>query len=1237
MAEKPEEKKDEKREKKKEELEPGVVEAEISDEMKKAYIDYAMSVIVARALPAAEDGLKPVQRRILYAMDAMFLSHDKPTKKCARIVGDTMGKFHPHGDVAIYDALVRMAQNFSLRYPLVDGQGNFGCFTADTKVTLADGRNLSFSDLIKENQQGKRNFTFTIDENNQIKIAEIKNPRKTKENVEIMKITLDNREEIKCTLNHRFMLKDGGYKEAKDLASGDSLMPLYSRLSTKDDDSRAIGYTMILQPKSNSWAFAHILADEWNIENGIYSKPAGRIRHHINFNKLNNNPDNIRRMNWKEHWKTHYDLTSEKHKNDSDYRKKLKEGRGKFWASKENRKKYSERLSKKNIENWKNENYRRQMTLTLSEVNKKYLKDHPAVVEEISKRATITMKRLWQIPEYKQLFHEKIIANNRKRKTNLTGKKKFIRICDYLKKNNLELNKENFENVRKKIFGIKSFTSWDRGIKKYFNDDKNLVLCEINQNHKVVEISFLKEFADVYDLTIDRTHNFALASGIFVHNSVDNDPPAAMRYTEARLAKISEELLADIDKETVKMLPNFDNSAEEPEILPGKLPCLLLNGAQGIAVGMTTNIPPHNLTDTTNAVIEYIENPDIKIERLIDIIQGPDFPTGGQISRQGIDDLYKTGKGSIVIKGKCSMEKIRSKEAIVITEIPYQVNKADFIKDIAELMKSKKLQDISDIRDESSKGRVRIVLELKREANSQFTINNLLKFTNFQVNFDGILLALVGGQPRLLDLKQIISTYVKHRQDVVLKRTKFDLKVATDRQHITEGLLIALKDVDSLVAMIKKSANATEALETLQSKLKLSKKQAEAILDMKLSKLTHLEMEKLKDENDKLKELMKELQKIIDSPKEILSIIRKELLELRRVYGDSRKTAIFERVKEFTEKDLVAKKDVIITITQKGYIKRMDIKSYKEQKRGGKGVIGADLATGDFVKQLITCSTHDTLLLFTSRGRLCWLKAYEIPEVARYGKGRPIINLINVNDEITAVMPVREFKGSMAMVTQKGIIKRVNMQMFSNPRKGGINAINLKDDKLIGVKLISGNEEIILATREGNAIRFKASEVREMGRNAYGVTGVRLENTRNQKISGVPETSKVSKQGDIVVGVEIVSPEKIKSFSILTVTENGFGKRTDVEEYRLTGRACKGVININTSERNGRVVGIEMVRSDDSIVVTTAKGIVIRVNMKDIREMGRNTQGVKIIKTTGDKVTSIAKVQKTIEGEEVDE
>ena len=510
-------------------------------------------------------------------MHSLGLDPSKSTRKSATIVGDVIGKYHPHGDVAVYDALVRLAQNFSLRYPLVHGQGNFGCFTADTEVMLSDGRKLSFANLIQEHNSGKRNFTFTMD-SGEVKIAEIKNPRKTRDNAELIKVTLDNGEEIKCTLNHKFMLRDGSYCEAKDLKSGDSLMPLYFRLSNAKDDPNAIGYSMVFQPDKQQWTFAHILSDEWNLLNGIYKKESGRIRHHIDFNKLNNNPDNIRRMQWKEHWQTHYNFTSQKHKTDADYVRKLAEGRKKFWSNPSNREKYSERLSERNSDNWQKKEYREKMKITLSESNKRYLSEHPEVIEQFRKTAKITMTRLWGIPEYKELFHRTIAESNKRKITNLTGKKKFVRICNYLKQNKLELNEDNFEKARIEVFNRKSFTSWGLGLGKYYNNDKNLLLCELNGNHKVVKTEILSETADVFDLTIDKTHNFALASGIFVHNSVDGDAAAAYRYTEAKMSKISQTMTEDLEKDTVKMLPNFDNTLKEPEILPALLPNLLIKG-----------------------------------------------------------------------------------------------------------------------------------------------------------------------------------------------------------------------------------------------------------------------------------------------------------------------------------------------------------------------------------------------------------------------------------------------------------------------------------------------------------------------------------------------------------------------------------------------------------------------------------------------------------------------------------
>ena len=1164
--------------------EKGVAATEIVEEMEQAFIDYAMSVIVDRALPSVEDGLKPVHRRILYAMHTLGLDSSKSTMKCARIVGEAMGKFHPHGNIAIYDSLVRMAQDFSLRYPLIHGQGNFGCFTSDTEVALADGRNLSFLYLIKEHQQGKRNFTFTFDEGT-VKIAEIKNPRKTKENAEIIKVTLDNGKEIKCTPNHRFMLLNGEYKEAQHLQSGDSLMPVYFRLSTKEDGRYSIGYKMIFQPKTNSWQFIHVIADKWNVDNGIYCLSAGKVRHHIDFNKFNNNPNNIRRMQWKDHWKLHYDLTSQKHATDEEYRKKLANGRNVFWSNPENREKYSKRLSERNTMQWKEESYRLKMIASLKVTSKKYIEDHPEVIDGIKKIASANMKKMWADQKYRDLFHEKIVASNKRRETNLTGKKKFFNVCNYLKENNKIINKENYEDARINIFGRKSFTAWEHALTKYFGDDINLALCEVNGNHKVVRIEKLNQFVDVYDLTIDKSHNFALASGIFVHNSRDGDSAAADRYTEAKLSKISIELLEDIEKETVKMRPNFDNSLEEPETLPAKLPNLLLNGASGIAVGMATNIPPHNLTEVCDAVIEYINKPNITVEEMADIVKGPDFPTGGMISG-GIKDMYKTGKGKIIIRGRTEIEEDKKgRKAIIITEVPYMVNKAELVKTIAKLATEKKLPDIYDLRDESAKGKVRIVLELKKDVEPKFTLNKLYTLTNVETSFDANLLALVGKQPRVLNLKEIITEFVKYRQLTVRNRSKFDLKKSEDRLEIVDGLLKALKDIDKVVEYIKKSANASEAHSGLMKKFDLSERQAKAVLEIRLQQLTHLEAGKLKDEEKNLKEEIIELKKILGDEKEILKVIKKEITEIRNKYGDERRTKI---------------------------LKRVDVKDYREQRRGGSGVSGADLKDEDFVTRLITCSTHDFMLFFTSRGRVYWLKANDIPASERQGKGKALVNILNLHDEtISNVMAVQDFElGYLMFATKKGMVKKLPIKDLAKPRNTGVRVINLpldNSDAVVNVRRVEDGQEVLLITKKGQAIRFNSDDVRSMGRASYGVSGADLSKT------------------DEIVALEAL-PKDGKT-TILTATVKGYGKRTDLEEYRKTSRGAKGVITLDTSDKTGDVLTALSISGKDSIIATTTKGVVIRVNMKDIRVMGRATQGVRIVHLKeGDKLADIVKV-----------
>ncbi len=715
----------------------------------------------------------------------------------------------------------------------------------------------------------------------------------------------------------------------------------------------------------------------------------------------------------------------------------------------------------------------------------------------------------------------------------------------------------------------------------------------------------------VYDTMVRMAQDFSLryplvfGQGNF--GSIDVDPPAAMRYTEARLMPIAIELLQDIDKETVKFAPNYDNSLKEPELLPGKLPALMLNGASGIAVGMATNIPPHNLREVCDSVIAYIKNPNISFEELCNIITGPDFPTGGIIQGDMLE-LYKTGRGKLIMRGKTNIETQKNKESIIITEIPYLLNKSDLVTQIANMIQLKKIQNISDLRDESSKGKIRIVLELKKEVNSKFVINSLYKYTRLQDSFSVNFLALVGNQPKILNLRDVLEEFVSYRKQILTNRTKYDLKKAKERQEIVEGLLIALKNIDDIISIIKKSKNIAEASDSLINKFKLTKKQSQAILETKLQQLTSLEHDKLKKESVELKDKITELEKILGDVKEILKIIVKETSELKNKYGDNRRTQVLQRISEISEKDLVQKKEVVVTITDKDYCKRMDLTTYKEQKRGGKGVVGSGLATGDFVKQLITCSTHDYLIFFTTRGRVLWLKAYDIPSVERYSKGKAIINMLNLKDEkITNVISVNKFDDYLFMVTKKGIVKKISLSHFSKPRASGVRAINLpadNSDMLIDVRVVKKGQEVLIATKKGQAIRFNSDDIRDMGRASYGVAGIKLD------------------KNDEVVSLEILETQ-----TILTITKKGYGKRTSVSDYRKTARAGKGVINLKITDKTGDVVNTVAVNDTDNIIITTAKGIVIRTSLKNIRIMGRATQGVRIVKLQQDDfVTDLVKV-----------
>ena len=724
--------------------------------------------------------------------------------------------------------------------------------------------------------------------------------------------------------------------------------------------------------------------------------------------------------------------------------------------------------------------------------------------------------------------------------------------------------------------------------------------------------------ASIYDAMVRMAQSWSLRYPLVIgqgnFGSRDGDNAAASRYTEAKMEKISSELLQDIDKKTVEMMTNYDNTLEEPIIMPGKLPNLFLNGASGIAVGMATNIPPHNLNNTCDAISIYLDNPNCEDKELIIAIKAPDFPTGGTVSGE-IKQIYTEGRGRLILDGKTVLEEPKSakgKTKIIIIEIPYQVNKANLVEQIANLVRDKKLPDISDIRDESSKGKVRVVIELRKGSEPKFTLNRLYKYTQLRISFNANMLALVNHVPKLLNLREYIKVYVQHRQKVIRKTKEFDLQKAEKRLHIVEGLMIAQSNINEVVKMIRAAKTKADASIQLKIKYKLSDNQAEAILDMRLHQITSLEFDKLKAEEGDLKKLIEKLKSILDDEKKILNIIKKDLTELKDTYGDNRKTRIIGNVSDFEEKDLVDKKDVVVTITDKGYIKRLDLAQYKEQRRGGKGVIGSDLTEGDFVKELLTCSTHDYMLFFTDKGKVHWLKAYEIPASAKSTKGKAIINLLELKDEkVTSVLAIRKFEDFLMMATKKGIIKKIELSQFANPRKGGIKAIKVTEteDILIDVKPLKEKQEVLLVTRNGQAIRFKSTDVRSMGRASYGVTGIKMNNN------------------DEVVSLEVLPIENQDKFSILTITHNGYGKRTAIKDYRLTGRAGKGVINMKVTAKTGKIIASQSVIESDNIIVTTKKGIVIRMPLKNIRIMGRATQGVRVIKLKdNDKVCDLTRV-----------
>lgn len=1021
-------------------MEIGIVKpVAIVDEMRTAYLDYAMSVIVSRALPDARDGLKPVQRRILYAMFREGLLHNVRYSKCAGVVGEVLKKYHPHGDASVYDALVRLAQPWNMRYPLVDGQGNFGCFTGDTKIKLLDGTEKSFEELAQL-PYDEIFYVYSVDQQGKIVVGEGRSSRITRRQAQLVELTFDDGSVVRCTPDHKFMLRDQTWKEAQHLTIDDSLMAGYFDRHNP---------SMVLQPQT-----------------GLFEN--------LNLPQISN--------------------------------------------------------AESSATIWNNTNQ--------------------AMVQHASRL----------IAQFGQAGLNAALYDA-----------------------------QRTETIPNSTKAIQAFGSFEQ-----------LVQTASTYNHRVVGLRWLDETADVYDITVNEYHNFMLANGCVVHNSVDGDAAAAYRYTEARLKEIAEELLRDIDRDTVNFGPNFDGGYQEPLVLPARLPNLLLNGSAGIAVGMATNIPPHNLGELCDGIGYLVDNPDATVEDLIKFIPGPDFPTGGSIlGTEGIISAYSSGRGRILIRAKAHIEEAaRGAFHIVVTELPYQVNKARLIERIAELVKDKRIEGIRDVRDESDRSGIRMVIILKQDAQPKKVLNHLFKYTSMQTTFGANMLALVedGKQPRTLSLKKALQEYIEHRQIVIRRRTEHDLAKAKARAHILEGLKIALDQLDEVIATIRASRTAETARSNLMKNFKLSELQSQAILEMQLRRLAGLERKKIEDEYKEVLGTIADLEDILSKPERVFKIIKDDVAELKEKYGDVRRSRIIaDATGDISTEDLIPDMNVLVTVTDRGYIKKLPGDTYRVQNRGGRGIKGMTTKEDDVVAHLLMCNTLNDLLFFTNRGKVYQLKVHEVPDASRTAKGLPLVNLISLEpgELVTSLIAVPDFDDGeyLVMTTVKGRIKRTKLSEYSSVRSNGLIAIGLDTgDELRWVKTSNGDEDILMTTQHGQTIRFSQAEVRPMGRPASGVIGIKMS------------------AKDQVVGMDLVRPDS----QLLVITSHGMGKRTDLEDYPVKGRATQGVITMRL--KPGDEIAAALVLTDSDIVTTiTRNGVVMRTRADKISKYGRTTQGVTVI------------------------
>ena len=1080
----------------------------IEETLQKSYLDYSMSVIVGRALPDVRDGLKPVHRRILHAMNDLNLSSKAPFKKCARIIGDTLGKYHPHGDSAVYEALVRMAQDFAMRIPTVDGQGNFGsidgdnaaaqryCVTENTKVNTEKGL-IQISDLVpnsKENSDNDFSGKVISFEKNINLTSKFFNSGKHK----IFQVTTKDGFKIEGSSNHPILTfvqgEDGKPKyQWKQLDSIDgSEKIVIDRSETNLDIRKATKQDLNLAIILGK----NISKDSIKIPKQVFSLP------------------------------------------------------------KDAQKEFLKYVS--NITN--SEELARDIQLILLQFG---------VIGSISK-----VGNQFHIT---RTFKEKISFVQESRK--------------YLNQTQI-FSQQELSIIKKQ----KEFVDF------YFN------------NYFYTDIESFGETdrtEAVYSVKVESECHSFVANGFINHN------------TEARLTAYAGEILRDIEKNTVDFTPNYDGSLDEPTVLPSRVPNLLINGSNGIAVGMATNIPPHRLDEIIDATIQLLENPNTAVEELLEIVKGPDFPTGGIIfGKQGIVEAYKTGKGRIKVRAKIHHEPLGgSREMIIIDELPYQVNKSRLIEQIAALVKTKTIEGISDIRDESDRTGIRVVIELKKGVIREIIENNLFKSTNLETTFGINMLAIKNREPKVFNLVNALKEFISHRKSVVIRRTLFDLQKAESKAHILEGLYKAFKNIDEVVKLVRASKNSELAKVGLQEKFEFSLKQTTAILDMKLQKLTSLEKEKLVTELGELKKVIEYLTSIIKSEEKLRDLIRDELLESKEKFSSPRRTNIVDNYDNIDDEDLIPNMPMVVTITNSGYIKRVPLTLYEKQSRGGKGKVAVTTHDDDFIRDFFTSNSHDTLMILTNFGQIFWLKVYKIPEAGRSAKGKAIVNLIQLREgeEIRAIIPTEDFseKKSLALFTKNGIVKRTNLANFSNIRINGVKAILLdEDDQLITAQIIDESSKYIsIFTSLAQAIRFNVNKTREQGRNTKGVRGI-----------------KFKKENDFVVDAIVINSAEQE---ILTISENGLGKRSFASEYRLTNRAGSGVISMKLSNRTGKcVISSLVVEEDKDLMILTESGKLIRISFDEVNTTSRNTSGVTLVR--GDKVVSISKSPKSKDEEEIE-